>query len=695
MNQQQRQRGPGQHPQQQPPHPQQGHGGGGGGGGAASEDATALVDINQLRAGPPQTPPPQPGGGRPPAHHQQQQSYGGGGGGANYGEDPEEATQMVDINSFRNGPPATPGPSGPPPTPQGGGNFGAQPQFGSEPASGSNSSLVIGGGGPANAEESTQFVDINNLGGGGGAAPPPNVPNHTGPPPNPGGGGGAVDHGGSYEGSIQFVDLNQLAAGNVGDTPGVATPDQSTPQQDSLLQQSYQYGNESIQQYGEYTLIFARNQAGQEVVLKRIWSEHPDSMPELLRLKLSELGQVHHPNLARMNGMFASHSGCWVELERPFGMRLTHIFQQGAQTPDQVLEWAPAIYNALNGIHKHNQIYSNLTSDAVWYDAQSGEVKLEPFDVLSFEDRGNLGPFGPPELHKGQPVPNSDHFSFGILIINALTGVPDPGQVTRIEKKKLQKAIGKLVEFEPKKRGKPEAALRALGFKGAIDDEDRFDRRIVFPMVAVAAVMLIGVGVWMQVSANQPTVIPPQVNIPEVPEGLETKANPPGELQSDERLEVISSYIYAPPEKVDTKTEKVELTEEDIDKKLAGIETSLENAKKYKNKEQDYQDALEGFATVVRAREGKLTEKELAIQKKLFEDEGLQNWRKERIKSIEKRLIEEKEFKSAMLPYRSLVLIDPNANALSFFENNANADILTVPRKGASAKPETNEEEEE
>ena len=178
MNQQQRQRGPDPHQQQSP------------GGMADSEDATALVDINQLRNGPPQTPPPTPhrggghgGPGGPPGGHGGHGGHGGGHGGgpsyppaqqggANYGEDPEEATQMVDINSFRNGPPSTPG-GAPPPTPQGGGggNFGSQPQFGAEPAGGSNSSLVIGGG-AASAEESTQFVDINNLGGPGPAPGP-------------------------------------------------------------------------------------------------------------------------------------------------------------------------------------------------------------------------------------------------------------------------------------------------------------------------------------------------------------------------------------------------------------------------------------------------------------------------------------------------------------------------------------------
>ena len=597
---------------------------------------------------------------------------------------------MVDINSFRNGPPSTPG-GAPPPTPQGGGgNFGSQPQFGAEPAGGSNSSLVIGGG-AASAEESTQFVDINNLGGPG-PAPGPG----PGPGPGPASSAGPVDHGGSYEGSTQFVDLNQLAAGNVGQTPGITTPDQSTPQQDALLQQSYQYGHESIQQYGDYTLIFARNQAGQEVVLKRIWEDHPDTMPERLRIKLSELGQVSHPSLARMNGMFASHSGCWVELERPYGMRLTHIMQQGVLTPDKVLEWAPAVFNALKAVHKSNHVYSNLTSDAVWFDAQTGETKLEPFDVLSFEDRGNLGPFGAPELHRGNPVPSSDIFSFGILIINALTGAPDPGQAANIDKKKLQKALASLVEFEPKKRGKPEAALRALGFKGAIDDEDKFDRRIIFPVVALAAILLVSVGVWTQMSGKKEVGIPPQVNIPEVPEGLETKANAPGELQNDERLAVISSYIYSPPAKKPSSTvEKETLTDEQVDEIFDGIEKSLENAKKYKDKDKDYRSALEGFARVVRANGGTLGEKELAMQKKLFEDEGLQKWRSEQLQRIEKRLVEEKQFKAAAIPYRNFVLLDPNANALGFFETNADAEILTVKRSGADAKEESNEEEEE
>ena len=81
-----------------------------------------------------------------------------------------------------------------------------------------------------------------------------------------------------YSGSTQFVDLNSLEMGTVGEQPGVpevGQVGQVGPTQDPLLQQSYQFTPDAVQQYGEATLIFARNQSGQEVVLKRVWQGHP------------------------------------------------------------------------------------------------------------------------------------------------------------------------------------------------------------------------------------------------------------------------------------------------------------------------------------------------------------------------------------------------------------------------------------
>ena len=210
-----------------------------------------------------------------------------------------------------------------------------------------------------------------------------------------------------YEGNTQFVDLNQLMASSPQATTmpmdAVSVAGQMgaggvSPAQDNLLAQTYQFGPEAVQQYGTNTLIFARNQQGQDIVLKRIWEGTFDQIPERVRAKLAQLGLLQHPGVTRMHGMFASPSGCWVELERPLGARLSFVLQSGPpQTPEQVAAWAKPVSEALALIHNQELIYGNMTSEAIWVDAASGQVKLEPFDVLAFVDRSSeMGPFAPP-----------------------------------------------------------------------------------------------------------------------------------------------------------------------------------------------------------------------------------------------------------------------------------------------------------
>lgn len=651
--------------------------------GAASEDATALVDINQLRNGPP--PGPHPGG--PPP------------GGAPSYED-EGATQMVDLNALRQG--------GPPPTPGGasGVSFGATPAGGASPPSGDG--LVIGGGG--DHEASTQFVDVNAFQQ---QAPPPSY----GPPPEDAtealslddiveeGGPVIADHStAGYEGSTQFVDLNALAAGGVGEQPGVAQPGGATPQQDPLLQQSYRFTPDAIQQYGDVTLIFAQNQAGQDVVLKRVWDGHPDHMPQDLRVKISQLAQIQHENLAGMNGLFASHSGAWVELERPAGMRLTYLLQRGIMSKEQVAQWAPGVVAALQTIHGFSILYENLTPDAIWLDEQTGQVKIEPFDVLAFEDRGTLGPFGAPELQtpgKFPPTPATDVYSFAVVVLNAITGIPDPGQIDRVEDKKLRKALEEGLKSNPTMRlDEFRTILRALGAKNiprAGGESEGFDKRFLIP-IGILVVLLIALFIptIMNMVSPPKRVIPPQANVPEMPpEDRVPQTNAPGVLEEDERLTVLTSYIYAPPE---TPKEPKLPSEEEIEGFIEASREALSASKKYKDSNNtDYQNALENYAKAVRGRGGTPTEAEDELFEELMEHHKLREYYNEKLKGVEESLIEEQSVGSATLRYRTLTLIDPNANALRFFENNAKATVREISRKeaGGDAAPAEEDKEKE
>ncbi len=566
---------------------------------------------------------------------------------------------------------------------------------------------MIGDGQGADYEASTQFVDVNNLSGGG-----PQGGGPQGPPiedstqmvsvdqlqQGSGGSGGGpaptTDHSQSgYEGSTQFVDINQLKQGNVGSTEGVPQPGQTTPIQDPLLQQNYQFSADSVQRYGEHTLIFGRNQQGHDVVLKQVWDGHPDQMPEELRVKVSELAQLHHPNLTRMNGLFASHSGCWVELERPLGMRLGPALSRGPQSPEQLQQWAPGVCRVLMALHKQDIVYANLTPDAIWFDEQSGAVKLEPFDVLAFEPRGDLGPFGPPELRRAVQAqdprdapdlpPKVDVFSFAMIVLCALTGAPDISQLEKIEKKKLKKALQERLAPNPDDRADGVSKiLRATGWRGTLDEEERFDRRVLIPAVAAAVLLLLAVFIVPMFMGPDTPAVPPQAGVPEMPaEDREPTGVPPGVLEDDERIVVLNSYIYSPPSESNDEIivkEETGLSQEEISKLLDEAEQALEDSRTYKNSDEDYRRALEHWTKATRAQEGELTERHIEIFERLMDESKLKKWRNDQVSRVEDRLFGSKKIHDALIPYRSLALIDPDANAMRFFEEHNRAQVKVI-----------------
>ena len=194
-----------------------------------------------------------------------------------------EHTEMISLDDYAPGrdQQAAPAPSFG--SPQGQGSFGAP-----APAAGHefrgvnpNQSLVIGDEG--GYDGNTAFVNINDF-----AAGESFVPD---------------DASAGYEGSTQFVNLAALQAGAAAEAGGPAGIEQ-----DPVLRQGYQYGAESIQ-YGEITLVFAQNQQGRPVVLKRIWDGDPNGMPMPLRQRVAALDQIRHPQLVGLNGMIAAPTG--------------------------------------------------------------------------------------------------------------------------------------------------------------------------------------------------------------------------------------------------------------------------------------------------------------------------------------------------------------------------------------------------
>jgi serine/threonine protein kinase len=637
-----------------------------------SEDATAMVDINELRQGGPQFAPP-----------------------PNFGaEDDYDATEMV-----------------------------AMPDFGSSPSGGGAGGKIQIGGAPADPEGSTQFVNINELA----AGPPPGMGGGAvdgdgatqmvdiatlqagAPVPPPGGGAGHVpDYGSSgYEGSTQFVDLNALAAGQVGAQPGGTMGQLSPVEQDPVLIQAYEFAPEAIQRFGQYTLVFARNKAtGADVVLKRVWEGMPDQMPEWLRTRVNQLSQIVHPKLAALNGLFASHSGAWVELERPPGMRLTHVLQQRGTLPDkEVGKIAHQVAQAIQSVHAYQILYSTLTLDAVWVD-ENGDAKIEPFDVVAFEERGDLGPFGAPEMRQPpeqRPVtPATDVYSFAMVLINALQGQPDPALAGQVKNKKLSAALTAALDPNPHTRPATfEPILSAIGGGGASIEPKQI------ALIAVAAVAVLGVVAVLLMPGEQAAQVIEDPNAPLAEEQRATnesrdKAEPPGPVIDDPRLVVVSSFTYNPasddgdPTTDDKPAFPIDNGKADTLVKQA--RKNFESASKYRAEDAKSmrREALEDLARAIRYRGGTPGPQELMLAREFAQDDKMEEVRLSIVDEVEDHLFK-KDVSAVSLSYKKLNTIDAVANDVEFFVGNTKAKVTRVEPvdPNAAAAPPMDDKEED
>ena len=95
---------------------------------------------------------------------------------------------------------------------------------------------------------------------------------------------------------------------------------------------------------------------------------------------------------------------------------------------------------------------------------------------------------------------------------------------------------------------------------------------------------------------------------------------------------------------------------------------------------------METWTKIARHRRGSLNDEERDFLQVLNTHKGLQAWRATQIDRVEEKLLEHDKVYDALLPYRSMVLIDPEASALDFFENNSSARVTRIESKTPTVK---------
>ncbi|TXD38969.1 hypothetical protein FRC98_00785 [Lujinxingia vulgaris] len=499
-----------------------------------------------------------------------------------------------------------------------------------------------------------------------------------------------------YDGNTQFVDVNALMAG--------AEASGGDPiENDQDLQRGYIFTPDAIQR-GDITLIFAQNQLGRPVVLKRVWEGPAEQMSTPLRQRIAQLHALRHPNLVPMNGMFVSKSGMWVEIDRPEGTRLTQIIQQqGPQDPEQVIAWLKSVSEVLETIHAQQLAYANLTTDAVWITPQ-GEAMVEPFDMLRFEDRGGLGAFGPPEMQfppaQRQLSPATDVFSLAAVATAALTGLPlDSSRLAQLGDQKLAQALQTALHPDPTQRQQTPAefaaALKSGGGSGGLDIKVVIGGVAALMMLTLVAMMFMGgepaqpapqpqqqAAAPAQPGTQEPAADPnaPAAAAPAAAEDPAAQANAPpvplpGTVVVDQRLTISQSFKQNPPA-----SGPAEITEDQFDELRAEARRLKEEGDKARRSEQldSYRPALEAVTQVIRAQK-EPAEDDLALWREIYDNREIKDYIKDLRERVEGEL-DKGLVGKARNDYEDLSAVDPSANADDFIQATTSAEVVAVTR---------------
>lgn len=552
-----------------------------------------------------------------------------------------------------------------------------------------NQSLVIGD--AAGYEGNTQFLNLDDFADGASFTPD--------------------DTAAGYEGNTQFVNINALQAGG--------PPEQMSVESDPVLREQYQFGPESIQE-GEFTLIFAQNMEGRPVVLKRIWEGDPDGMPMPVRQRIQALDQIRHPRLISLNGMLASQTGAWVEINRPPGYRLTDIVHQnGPQPQETVVEWMKQAAEILHAVHQQQFVYANLTTDAIWVQ-DDGTVILEPFDVLAFEHRGNLGAFGPPEMNfppdQRQIYPASDVYSLAAVMVATLTGLPlNLGEVASLDKK-LSGAAMTCLQQNPQERPQTMVDFVEHLEKGGGAGASGLDFK--FLLIGVAVIGLAGLGVAYYLQQQRAAAPPPpqiakkgpaqdgnNAVVPAVDgtnaaallgstnaggtnaggtnQAADTAtAEAPGQIEQDPRLTINKSFQLNPPAQGEDQVPEPDSAEAEAMRAEArelidGIEKLVPDQQRDK-----YAQAMQKLAAAIRLSGGPTPADEKFLRD-LFARDDVKEIQNDYFERVNKNLMDERVSRAKSI-YPQLASIDATANEMEFFNRNKNVGVKRIERSRGS-----------
>ena len=166
------------------------------------------------------------------------------------------------------------------------------------------------------------------------------------------------------------------------------------------------------------------------IVLKTVL-EVGGATPEFLKREIRVLKRLDHPNIVRLYDSFISDGKLWVALEWFDGVSLFRAIPP-AVAPSLTEVSAKIfgqLHDALDYLHSCQIVHADLKPPHILVDAQ-GTIRLVDFELsrsLVADDFWDARPvvftprYASPEHMQGEPIPESDYFVVGLLLLEFLT----------------------------------------------------------------------------------------------------------------------------------------------------------------------------------------------------------------------------------------------------------------------------------
>jgi serine/threonine-protein kinase len=186
---------------------------------------------------------------------------------------------------------------------------------------------------------------------------------------------------------------------------------------------------------------------GREVAIKVIQASAslgPEAR-ERFATEARAAGLLNHPNIVTVHEMGEEQGVLYLAMELVKGEELGTLLHTGTLTPRDVLEVLAQVCDGLAVAHRHQVLHRDIkpSNIRVVWDGQHLQAKILDFGVAKVFNSdttdegtvfGTVNYMAPEYLQSGRPDARSDLFAVGVILYEALAGVPpfdgpSPGSV--------------------------------------------------------------------------------------------------------------------------------------------------------------------------------------------------------------------------------------------------------------------------